>query len=83
MLLSIFVACLFLGIKQNASVAHTKLEQNVMKLDIRSHSPDYFKPGLPYHGKVKYVVHLYFTVFNLSFKCIYKSVEMKVEVICV
>ena len=41
------------GIEQNATVAHTKLEQNIMKVDIRSQSPNYFKPGLTYHGKVK------------------------------
>ena len=69
-----------LGIEQNASVAHTKLEQNVMKLDIRSHSPDYFKPGLPYHGKVKFVA---FHCFYLSLKFYYKSVKIKVEVVCV
>ncbi len=48
----IIFAFSYLDITQNTSVANTKIEKHVLKIDISSESPKYFKPGLQYYGKV-------------------------------
>nr|AVP12670.1 complement C3-like [Pseudopotamilla reniformis] len=40
------------GITLNSS-ADTELSRDLYKLDFKKYSPTYFKPGLPYHGKLQ------------------------------
>lgn len=37
------------------AMAETPLERNIFKIEISEHSPDYNKPRLMYHGKVRAV----------------------------
>ena len=39
------------GVVLNATHEGPDVEQTVLNIDVTD-SPDYFKPGLPYHGKV-------------------------------
>ena len=39
------------GLAQNGTGA-SPVERNVLKVELADHSPNYYKPPLPYHGKV-------------------------------